>query len=488
MTSPLLTPDLPSTSPATPVMPARPSLLTLGPLVLLALMLATTAVVLFDKFAPSLPLAVVGGIGLIALVSLAVARYEAAVFLGFLLSGVVKIEPAPPDGVFAVIIAIAIVTGRLRVDRVPAPIAAALAGLVALNVLSFAAATNVGDGIRFAAITLYVAVFSVWLAGYADRDSRGRGIVIAWLAIALLSAIIGTLALQLPSFPMRLELISNGSSRASALFKDPNVYGPFLVPIAVILLEEMIAPRLLKIRMTTGFALLAILVIGLIFSFSRAAWANMLLATAVMLAILLLRRRHTGRLVVVLGGLGIVGMVVMAVIVFSGQADFIGQRAQLQQYDSERFGAQRAGVEIASHYPLGVGPGQFMYHHPVESHSTYIRVLAEQGPFGLALWVTLCLLTLGLAIGNALAGRTAAGIGSAALLGAWCGLIFNSFVVDTLHWRHMWAVLGLIWAAAMIGHVRGRGGADAGVDHPEPAGSPGPPGSRYAPPRATTLS
>ena len=44
-------------------------------------------------------------------------------------------------------------------------------------------------------------------------------------------------------------------------------------------------------------------------------------------------------------------------------------------------------------------------------------------------------------------------IGSAALLGAWCGLLFNSGVVDTLHWRHRWVVLGLIWAAAMIGQT-----------------------------------
>ncbi len=453
MTSPLLSPDLPtSASPMVP--PARPSLLKVVPLAALALLFATAAVIAFNRFAPSLPLVIVGGVGLIALVSLTVARYEAAVFLGILLSGVVKIEPAPPDGVFAVIIAVAIVTGRLRVDRVPAPIAAVLAALVALNVLSFAAATSVSGGVRFAAITVYLVVFSVWLAGYADRDSRGRGIVIGWLTIAVISAILGTLALQLPSFPMRLELVAYEASRASALFKDPNVYGPFLIPIAVILLEEMIAPRLLRIRLSTGFVLLAILIIGLIFSFSRAAWANMLLSTAVMLAILLLRRRHTGRLIVVLGGLGIVGMVVMAVIVFSGQADFIGQRAQLQQYDSERFGAQRAGVEIASHYPLGVGPGQFQYHHPVESHSTYVRILAEQGPLGLVLWITLCLLTLGLAIGNALSGRTAAGIGSAALLGAWCGLLFNSVVVDTLHWRHLWVVLGLIWAAAMIGRGR----------------------------------
>ncbi|MDO9352436.1 MAG: O-antigen ligase family protein [Solirubrobacteraceae bacterium] len=434
----------------------RPSRLGLALLGVLALIFAAGVVSVMDQVAPSLPLALVGGVGLMALVSLAIGRYEVAVAFGFLMSGVVKIEPAPPDGVFAVIIAIAIVTGRLRVDRVPAPVAFLLAGLSALSVFSFAEAFSVGYGIRFVAITFYLFVFSVWLAGYADRDRRGRQIVIAWLTIAIISAFLGTLALQFPGFPMRLEFIADGASRGSALFKDPNVYGPFLVPIAVILLEELIAPRLLRIGIITGLTLFAILIVGLIFSFSRAAWANMLISSAVMLAILLLRRRNTLRLLGVLGGLGVVGMVVLGIVVFGGQAEFIGQRAQLQGYDSERFGAQRAGIQIASQHPLGVGPGQFQFHYPVETHSTYVRVLAEQGPFGLALWVSLCLVTLGLAIANAFAGRSAGGIGSAALLGAWCGLLVNSAVVDTLHWRHLWAVAGLIWAASMVGERRER--------------------------------
>ena len=44
-------------------------------------------------------------------------------------------------------------------------------------------------------------------------------------------------------------------------------------------------------------------------------------------------------------------------------------------------------------------------------------------------------------------GRDTYGIGSAALLAAWCGLLANSVFIDTLHWRHLWLVAGLIWAA-----------------------------------------
>jgi O-antigen ligase len=447
----------------------RTSRLQTGLIVLVTLFLATAVVITINKIAPSLPLVLVGGLGLMGLVALAVGKYEGAVALGFLLSGVVKIEPAPPDGVFAVIIAVALVTGRLRADRVPTPILAVLGLLTALNILSFAAAYSIPVGVRFVAITFYMFVFSVWLAGFADRDSRGRLIVKCWLVIAVISALLGTLALQLPSFPMRLEFIGDGDSRAMALFKDPNVYGPFLIPIAVILLEEMISPHLLKMRMLRGYAILAILIIGLIFSFSRAAWANMLFSTAIMLFILLLRRRDTARLFAVIGGLGIVGMIVMAIVVFSGQADFIGQRAQLQGYDSDRFGAQRAGIEIAQEYPLGVGPGNWQFHHGIETHSTYVRVLAEQGVVALAAWLALCLMTLGLAIGNALAGRRSGGIGSAALLGAWCGLMFNGAVVDTLHWRHLWVVAGLIWAGALINQRRTPDEAEADAAAPVPA-------------------
>ncbi|HEX6390210.1 MAG TPA: hypothetical protein VFZ89_12195, partial [Solirubrobacteraceae bacterium] len=57
--------------------------------------------------------------------------------------------------------------------------------------------------------------------------------------------------------------------------------------------------------------------------------------------------------------------------------------------------------------------------------------------------------TLGAAARNATLGRGTYGIGSSALLGAWCGLLANSFVIDTLHWRHLWIVAALVWAGTM---------------------------------------
>jgi hypothetical protein len=63
--------------------------------------------------------------------------------------------------------------------------------------------------------------------------------------------------------------------------------------------------------------------------------------------------------------------------------------------------------------------------------------------------IALFLATFLFAARNAVLGRDSYGIGSAALLAAWVGLMINSFVVDTLHWRHLWFVAALIWVGAM---------------------------------------
>ena len=102
------------------------------------------------------------------------------------------------------------------------------------------------------------------------------------------------------------------------------------------------------------------------------------------------------------------------------------------------------------HDPLGIGPGQFERVSEISAHSTYVRAIAEEGLLGVLVILALMLLTLGFAARNAIVGQDTYGIGSAALLGAWCGILANSFFVDTLHWRHLWLVAALIWAGTAV--------------------------------------
>src|SRR4051794_4069347 len=222
---------------------------------------------------------------MLLVLALAVARYDAAVALGLCLLPVVKFEPAPSDAVFAIVIVVAVVTGRFDLRRVPLTVTSCVGLLIALNVLSTIEAVDLAWAGRFFAITLYLAIFALWIAGYVDSPRKARVLVIVYLGGAVLSAIAGAAALNLP-LPGRDFLIADGATRASALFKDPNVYGPFLIPIAAILLEERFRPRLLRLRGATAWVLLGILAVGVLFSYSRAAWANFAMAMTITVVVL----------------------------------------------------------------------------------------------------------------------------------------------------------------------------------------------------------
>lgn len=400
------------------------------------------------RFTPSWTLVFVIGFGLLALLALAIARYEAAVTLGFCLFGIVVLEPAPADGVFAVVIAVALVTGRFDLARVPMAVFTLLGAFVFLNILSAIEAIDPQVAARFMAITIYLAIFAVWFTSYLDSERRARAVVRAYVAPATFFALVASAALFLP-VPGGDLLLRYEGTRATGFFEDPNVFGPFLIPAALILLQEILDPRLLGARRITKVATFLILTGGVLFSYSRAAWVSYAVGLAVLLMVLVMRRGGGRKAFAVLVLLIVTAIGAVATLTFTGSVGFLEQRAKVQAYDTQRFGAQRLGIELAEEYPVGIGPGQFDVRLPISAHSTYVRTLTEQGLIGLVLIAALFLTTLIFAGHNAVLGRDSYGIGSAALLGAWVGLLVNSFVVDTLHWRHLWFVAALIWVGAM---------------------------------------
>ena len=417
----------------------------------LAMVLASAAAaVIMQRYPPSWLVVVGGGLGLVAVLALAVARYEAAVALGILLLGVVAVEPAPPDGVFAVVIAVAVVTGRFDLDRAPLSMVALSAVFLLLNLVSMVDAVDPARAGTYFSITLYLVVFALWFSSYLNSERRARGVVRFYLLGAVLGALATSFAL-FASFPGSDLLTTVDGLRGKALFKDPNVYGPFLVPIALILIEETLTPRLLRGRAIGKLVLLTVLMIGLFLSYSRGAWVNFGAAVLVMLLVLAIRRGGGKRAATLIVILGVGGTAIFGVVYLTGSLDFLQERAGRQSYDSERFAAQRQGIRFGEENLFGIGPGQFEVLAPVPSHNLYVRSLSEQGFLGLFAILALVLTTLLLATRNAVLGRDTYGIGSAALLGAWVGLAFESFVIDTLHWRHLWLVAALIWVGARRG-------------------------------------
>jgi O-antigen ligase len=439
----VLQPVVVRTAPGPAIRAAR----TVAWLVPLMLFGALVAFVLTGHPPPSLKLIVGGGIALLGVLALAITRFDSAVFLGFLLMSIVWVQPGPPDIVFAVVFAVAVASGRMRLQRLPMSVGILVAGFVFLNILSATFVVDPPAAERYFAITLYLAIFSIWLAGYLDSAQRARRVLVGLLVTGVITGGAACLALYVPGVPLANRL--TGAQRAQGLFHDPNIFGPFMALLAFFVLEELLQPRLLRIHRFWKFAMLVVLGSGVLFSFSRAAWLNAAVGVFAMLVVFALRHGGGQRAMMILVTL-LAALAALAVFVsVSGSATFLSDRARLQSYDTSRFSAQETGLRLVATYPFGVGPGQFESYVTISAHSAYVRALAEQGVLGLATILALIVATLVFAGRNAVIGRDTYGIGSAALLGAWCGLVANSAFVDTLHWRHLWLVAALIWAGTM---------------------------------------
>jgi hypothetical protein len=439
---------------ATPSIPThRPKVLrrgatALGVIGVAAVLGFVIAVGLGSASRPSSTLAIAGGVGALAALALALARYQTAVALAMLIIGVVFVEPAPPDAILMIVMVVTIVTGRFTLRRVPFPVLALLGAFLVLNLVSAVFATIPSRAAFFLLITTYLCGFAVWLTGYVDSADRARTIVAPLITGAVATTAIG-IAVLFVSFPgSRLLDLSDGF-RARGFFKDPNVFGPFCVFVTVLLVSELLEPRLLRARRPLKFVLLIVMGLGVLFAYSRAAWLNALVATLVMVVAYSLRRGGGRKAAAILIALVILAGIGSITLAATGSVGFLGSRAHLQTYDVTRFSAQEQGFQLAQRYPLGIGPGQFEHTVGIASHSTYVRVLAEQGALGLVVVLAVLLATLGLAARNVVLGRDTFGIGSVPLLAGWCGILANGAFVDTMHWRHAWLAAGLIWTGAM---------------------------------------
>ncbi len=387
-----------------------------------------------------------GLLGLILLVLLATARPAAMLGLAFLLLAVVRTNPAPVDVVFAVLILVTLSRGR-PFSRVPPLVGL---GLALFGVLSVASTLNVVDLPRafvFELITLYLIVLAVWLSGLFADESLTRKALKAYVVAAVASSLLALAALEL-EFPGSSYLLYD-NQRPKALFKDPNVLGPFLVPAAAIMLEEIMRPRLFRWGWPRSLAALSILCAGVVFSFSRAGWLNLGIALATVVGVYAARRRGFEPALRSLAAIALSAVVGIGLLSLTGSLSFLESRSQLTSYDQQRFGTQNEAINRAGEHVLGFGPGQSETELDLSTHSLYARVVYEQGFLGATLLALILGLTLIAAGSLAARDRDLHGLGSAALLGAWLGLLANSFFIDTLHWRHFWIVAALIWSASV---------------------------------------
>jgi O-antigen ligase len=199
----------------------------------------------------------------------------------------------------------------------------------------------------------------------------------------------------------------------------------------------------------------AVLLLGLLLSFSRGAWFHFVVSCAVMLAFAVLVAPSSARRmrIITLSTLGLAALAVLLVILLSipSIGGFFFERAQLiQSYDvgqGGRFGLQQLALAAILDFPGGLGPEEFSRIHGLQPHNVYLQVFMVSGWVGALSYIMLVLSTVWVGLRSIFV-RTPWQSYTIVAYATFVGEVAEGFIIDTDHWRHFYLLLGMIWGLA----------------------------------------
>lgn len=378
--------------------------------------------------------------------------------------GFVITDPAPYEPLFLLVLAVALFSGW-TVHRATLPLLVLWVAFVPFAlVAAFQVRFNtVPDSLIFVGVTAFLFLTAFFVANYVAEapQERMRMLMKAYIAAAVITALAGILG-YLGLIPGADLFTRYG--RAKGFFQDPNVFGPFLVPPAMFLLQRVLLGR--TRQMVWAGALFMILLVGVFASFSRAAWALMAVSSALVVVLVFLiesNAREKARMMVLsIGGAAAIIVAVGGLLSLPAVERLFEIRATAQNYDegeSGRFGRQGYAFDLALSNPLGIGPLEFRHLRVGEEpHNTYVNVLHSYGWGGGAALFGFIVLTLwrGLA---ALARPSPNRLLLIPLVTSFVGLSVEAAIIDIDHWRLLYLLGGLVWGVT-VGYRRLKPGED----------------------------
>ncbi len=377
------------------------------------------------------------------------ALQRALVWLAAASVAIVFIEPSPYELVTLTAAVLFFATGlRLRLVFMPLVLL-----LVLLNVgysIGAIPLYDQSDVFNWIMTSWYMALTVIFFAMVLAEDTLARldmlrrGLVVGAM-IASLAGIAGYFHLV----PGEHDLLTL-YERARGTFKDPNVYGAFLVLPALLALQGVVTERFGKaLRSAIAFAIMAL---AILLAFSRAAWGGLILTSAFMLTLMVLTSRsraERSRIVTITVVAVLAAALLLAVLLsFDSVAEMFRQRASFDQsYDEGRFGRfgrHILGAAMALDLPFGIGPLQFHHYFPEDTHNSYLNAFMSGGWLSGICYPALIFTTVILGFRHLFV-RVPWQRSYLAIFSAFLGTVGESFVIDTDHWRHFWMMLGAMW-------------------------------------------
>jgi hypothetical protein len=265
-------------------------------------------------------------------------------------------------------------------------------------------------------------------------------------ALAALLALIGYFNV----LPGTFDLFTK-HSRAAGTFKDPNVFGPFLVPPIIYMLHRMLTRGVSTFLWAGIWA--GVLSIALLLSFSRGAWMVLVVSTLIFAYLAFLTAPNNWqRLKIITAGFMAVFaglLLLIAVMQIDAVSEQFTSRATLNQsYDEGpegRFGGQQKAKRLIIQNPFGIGAQQFApQYHMEEPHNVYLAMFLNAGWVGGLIFAIMVALTCLYGLRHAFKRTTTQPLFIVAYA-CFVGHALEGFVIDLDHWRHFHLLMALVW-------------------------------------------
>ncbi len=369
------------------------------------------------------------------------------------ISSVVLIEPAPCDILAVGLLPLLFVFGLRVPPRMTLPFVCIGTYVAGYGISGFFAA-SFADAVPYLMVTAYLSLtFLVFTCILYHRPMQSLQVIMSGYLIAALVASFVGIVTYFGWVPHSTDYLGFGT-RAKGLFKDPNVYGPYLIPPAMYLIATMTDVKLSRAILKMGLFLF--IAFGLFLSFSRGAWACLGISFFLFLVLALLTTRSKFQMSrLILFGSATVAMGVVLVI-WALSMNKVGAlfevRASLfQNYDTAaqgRFAMQHAALDLAMHDPFGIGPGQWERFFPEDPHNVYLKLIATGGWITGLAYYTMVLITLWRGIKFCFVPWRGQMI-YIALFTSYLAIVGEGVIIDTDHWRHFYLLMALIWGPSL---------------------------------------
>ena len=383
------------------------------------------------------------------------ALQRAMVWLAGASVAIVFIEPSPYELATLAASVIFFATGlRMRLVFMPLLLLLFLINLgYSISAVAVFDRPNVPNWI---ATSWYMAVTVIFFAMVISEDTAAR------LDMLRRGLVVGALIAAIAGIAGYFNLIPGGRDlltlydRARGTFKDPNVFGAFLVLPALFALQSVVSDKFGKsFRNAIAFGIISF---AILLAFSRAAWGMLIITSGSMLVLMVLTSRsqsQRSRIIVdgarydgAGGGAGRGTAVVRFDRAACSSSAPVSTRAMTRAVS-----AASAGISSAPRWRSGCrsasgrcsSTASFRKTPTTPTSTPSCRAAGSSGVCYPAL-VFVTVLTGSRYVFTRVPWQPT----YLAIFSAFLGTVGESFIIDTDHWRHFWLMLGAMWGCSLL--------------------------------------